>query len=83
MCIRDRNGDYKASGVEAGANKIAIYYSNPEAEKPRSPGVKAPPSNSPLRNLPFKYADPKTSGLTLNTDTGKVFDFDMPGKDLE
>jgi len=79
------NGEYKASGVVAGANQVAIWYKNPEAAKSREPGTKAPPptSVSPLRNLPFKYADVNTSELKCNADTGTVFDVDMTGKALQ
>jgi hypothetical protein len=76
------NGEYKASGVVAGTNQVAIYYRNPESEKSREPSEKAPPSNSPLRNLPIKYADVKTSELTVNVDDGTVFNVNMEGPDL-
>jgi hypothetical protein len=77
------NGEYKAIGVLAGANKVAVYYHNPEAAIPRERGVKAPPSNSPLRNLPRKYADVKTSELAVDVDTGTVFNVDMNGPALK
>ncbi len=77
------NGEYKASRVVAGPNKVAIYYHNPEATKSREPGVKAPRSNSPLRNLPRKYGDVKTSELTVDVDTGTVFNVDMKGPALK
>jgi hypothetical protein len=75
-------GNYKASGVVAGANQVAIYFRNPEAAKSHDPGEKTPPSSSPLRNLPAKYADVKTSELTVDVDTGTVFDVDMKGPNL-
>jgi hypothetical protein len=77
------SGEYKASEVVAGPNKVALYYVNTEGAAPRAPGVKAPPSVSPLRNLPFKYADVKTSELKVNADTGTVFNVDMQGPPLK
>jgi hypothetical protein len=75
-------GDYKASGVVTGVNQVAIYFRNPEAAKSHDPGEKTPPSGSPLRYLLLKYADVKTSGLTVDVDTGTVFNVDMKGPDL-
>ena len=66
-----------------GSNKVVIYYANPEAAKPRQPGERAPKSTSPLRNLPLKYADVKTSELTVNVDARTVFDVDMKGPVLK
>jgi hypothetical protein len=77
------NGEYKVSGVVAGPNKVAIWYHNPESAKTREPGVKAPASVSPLRNLPLKYGDVKTSELTVDVDTGTVFNPKMTGPDLK
>jgi hypothetical protein len=77
------NGEYKASGVLAGANKVAVYYRSPGATIPRERGVKAPPSNSPLRNLPRKYGDVNTSELSVDVDIGTVFNVDMNGPALK
>ncbi|QJX00183.1 hypothetical protein [Frigoriglobus tundricola] len=76
-------GEYLAKGVVEGPNTVAVYYSNPEAAKPRSPGEKAPKSTSPLRNLPMHYADPKTSKLTVEVAAGTVYDVDLKGPTLK
>ena len=75
-------GEYTASGVVAGPNKVAVFYRNPEAEKTRDPGAKPVLNESPLRNLPATYKDVKTSELTVEADTGTVFDVKMTGPDL-
>jgi hypothetical protein len=76
------SGEYKATGVVAGANKVAIYYRNPAATQTRDPGEKAPPSTSLLRNLPSIYADVKTSELKVEVDTGAVYNVELKGPDL-
>jgi hypothetical protein len=75
-------GEYKASGVVAGANKVAVYYRSPESAKTREPGEKVPPSESLLHNLPLKFADVQTSGLTFDTSTGTEYSPDLKGTDL-
>jgi hypothetical protein len=77
------NGEYKATGVVVGSNKVVVFYTNPEAAKPRDPGVKAPLSTSPLRNLPVKYADVKTSGLTVDVAAGTVYNVELTGPALK
>jgi hypothetical protein len=76
------SGEYKATGVVAGANQVAIYYRNPEVTKSHDPSEKTPPSTSLLRDLPPKYADVKTSELTFNAETERVFNVDMKGAAL-
>ena len=76
------DGNYKASGVVAGANQVAIYFRNPEAAKSHDRNEQTPPSGSPLRNLPLKYADVKTSGFRVDVATGTVFNVDMKGPNL-
>src|SRR5215471_3944532 len=76
------SGEYTASGVVAGPNKVAVYYRNPEAAKTRDPAEKPVLNESLLRNLPPDYADVNKSQLTVEADTGKVFDVDMKGPDL-
>jgi hypothetical protein len=75
-------GEYKASGVIAGVNKVAIFFRNPEATKSHDPSEKTAPSGSPLRNLPSKYADVNKSELSFDTNNGLVFNVDMTGGDL-
>jgi hypothetical protein len=76
------SGEYTASGVVAGTNKVAIYYRNPEAAKTRDPGAAPVLNESPLRNLPANYADVNKSELSVDADTGTVFDVNMKGTDL-
>jgi hypothetical protein len=81
------SGEYKVTGVAVGPNKVAVYYRNPEAAKPVEPSQKGPPkapkSTSPLRSLPKKYADPKTSDLRVDVATGTVYDIKLTGPELK
>jgi hypothetical protein len=74
------DGAYRATGVVAGANRVVVYYQNPESNP--TPGGKAPKSTSLLRFLPTKYADQTTSGLTVNVAPGSVYDVDLKGPAL-
>jgi len=77
------NGAYQANGVVAGHNKVVVYYPNTAVPigKPL-PGRLRPGSVlSPLLT-PAKYANADTSGLTVEADTGTVFNVEMKGPDI-
>jgi hypothetical protein len=62
---------------------VGVYYSDPEAAKPRPGGTKAPKSTSPLRHLPLAYADPKASSLKVDVGPGTVFNAELTGPPLK
>jgi hypothetical protein len=76
------DGSYKALQVASGLNKVAIYYTNPKLH-----GVKSEPKMKPGETrkpvLPYitpeNYANPTTSGLTLNVEKPDSKDFDFTG----
>lgn len=77
------SGQFEAKGVVSGPNTVAVFYRNPAAAESLPPGQKPPKSTSPLRKLPLKYADPKTSQLKVDVGPGTVFNVDMKGPPLK
>jgi hypothetical protein len=79
------NGEYKAIGVVAGENKVAIFHTTPApadvGPRRRGPGARAG-NSSPLQGFLMKYADVNTSGLKTNVDTGTVYSPDLEGEPL-
>lgn len=79
------DGSYRAVGVVAGMNRVAVYYPNPDFQPPKRHRVKPkegePASEPAASSSPFltprKYASPDTSGLSVEVKEGKVFDVDL------
>jgi len=81
----DADGNYRAKGVPAGLNRVAVYYRHPDFK----PGKRLPNNGSPAnvpRVAPFltpeKYANVDTSGLSVNVDTGTIFNADLTGPEI-
>ncbi len=80
------DGSYRAPGVPAGPNRVAVYYPNPEAkmgekhlpEKGRIPPKVTPPMPPPFVT-PYKYASPDTSELAVTVGPGTVYNADLVG----
>ena len=82
------DGTYLAAKVPAGLNRVAVYYPNPDASLKKTarkpPRGKAPPPPDltpppPPFLTPAKYASVDTSNLSVQVDTGTVFDTDLTG----
>jgi hypothetical protein len=76
------DGAYRATGVSAGKNHVAVYYPNPRAKakpatrpKPGEPTL--PPESAFL--TPGKYASAETSGFSVDVASGTVFNPEMHG----
>ncbi len=77
------DGLYRASGVPAGLNRVAVYWPNPEARtagKPRK-GEPLKPAPAPFLT-PARYASAETSELSVQVGEGTVFDIDLSGPPL-
>ncbi|WP_020467858.1 hypothetical protein [Zavarzinella formosa] len=87
------DGAYRAAGIPAGLNRVAVYYSNPEAQeqirkfmpqKGKKPPPVTPPSPAPAPFLtPIKYASPDTSELSVQIGPGTVYNVDMTGPKMK
>lgn len=81
--VINEDGTYKASKVTSGLNQVAVYYKNPDFKVAARP--KGPPSEGhrpvlvPMYLTPEKYADVRTSELSVQVDKDMVFDVDMKG----
>jgi hypothetical protein len=80
--IINRDGTYSASAVNAGKNRVVVYYLNPQskAEKPArlKPG-EIPKSLVPACLTPQAYASPNTSELSIEVDKETVYDINLKG----
>lgn len=72
------DGTYEAKKVPVGKVRLTVETESlkPAPRKPPAPGGKppAPPAPAPAGKyipIPVKYADPRTSGLTLDVKEGK------------
>jgi hypothetical protein len=86
------DGAYLAAGVPVGANRVAVYYPNPQAasgrrfpvrpqkDRPAPPAVPTPPA--PAFVTPSKYASVESSGLSVDVKDGAVFDAALVGPKL-
>jgi hypothetical protein len=76
-----QDGSYSASKVAAGQNKVAVFYSNPNFQKPTRPppGSKTPPKSSPAYLTPEDYASPETSKLTVEVKQGTTYNPELSG----
>jgi hypothetical protein len=84
----ERDGTYRAAGVAAGPNQVAVYYPNPEAQKGRQfpQKGKPPPANVPQHQpflTPYKYASAETSGLSVRAEKGAVFNAELTGPQIK
>jgi hypothetical protein len=82
------DGTYRAAGVAAGLNRIAVYYPNPKAQggkalRPRKGEAPPPPSATPpLFLTPARYAAVETSDLSVQVEEGTVCNLDLTGPRL-
>lgn len=82
------DGTYRAVGVLAGPNRVAVYYPNPEIKhakrlppEPKKGEAPRPPAHPhvPPFLTPYKYASVDTSNLSVHVESGAVFNADMLG----
>ena len=79
------DGRYRAVGVPQGPNRVAVYYTNPNAKIRRTPSMKdkskptgtLPPS--PPFITPYHYASPDTSLFAVEVGRRTTFDAAMTG----
>jgi hypothetical protein len=81
------DGTYRAVGVSAGRNRVAIFYPNPQF-KPRKRGARGEPPEDPLPSIepfliPAKYASADNSELSVQAAAGTVFDPELTGPEIE
>ena len=82
------DGTYLAPKVPTGPNRVAVYYSNPDAvggkklpgrpKRGQPPPTYVPPP-PPAFLTPDKYASVDTSTLSVQVDKEMVFDADLSG----
>lgn len=75
------DGTYRATGVSAGLNRVAVYYPNPEF-KPRTRPTKmgVPAATEQVVQVfltPERYASVETSKLSVQAALGTIFDADL------
>ena len=71
----------KGPGLPEGTYQIAILP--PQAEYPIGGLMEAPPKQEPFPDVPAKYRDPATSGLTVTVEPGQgvvTLNLDVPKK---
>ena len=79
------DGTYRATKVESGLNRIAVYYRNPQAQggkrAPSRPKKGQPPPAPPASPFltPSRYASVSTSELSVQVAEGTVFNTDLTG----
>jgi hypothetical protein len=75
------DGTYRAIGVSAGLNRVAVYYPNPDFKprtRPTRMGVPAATEQvAQVFLTPEKYASVETSKLSVQAAVGTVFDADL------
>ena len=81
----EQDGTYRAVGVSAGANQVAVYYPNSDFKGgKRLPGKKKGEDPAavlvPAFLTPDKYASVETSGLTHQAVGEAVFDAPLVGQ---
>lgn len=74
----DANGDYKATGVCVGDNKVTVIYASaPQVTKGRVPkrgADEAKQQSESLYMTPEKYAMPETTPLSVTIAANSVYD---------
>jgi hypothetical protein len=77
------DGSYQAPGVAVGPNKVAVYYPNPNLKKNKLMLKKGQAKSTeplpPLYLTPESYANPESSGLTVDISPGKEFNVNLQG----
>ncbi|QVL30767.1 hypothetical protein KIH39_18175 [Telmatocola sphagniphila] len=75
------DGTYKAPGVVAGPNQVAVYYPNPKASRDKSTKLKPGEYRTSIPPLltPSSYADATKSGLGCQVAKNETFDVDIKG----
>jgi hypothetical protein len=79
------DGAYRAGKVQAGPNRVAVYYPNPQAHsgkpvpKRGAAGAEAAPTQTAVFLTPAKYASVGTSDLSVQVGKGTVFDANLSG----
>jgi hypothetical protein len=80
-----QDGTYRATRVQTGLNRIAVYYLNPETQRVKrfpKKGETPPlaPSTTPSPFLtPMKYASVETSNLSIQVEKDTAFNTDLTG----
>ncbi len=82
------DGTYRASQVPVGLNQVAVSYPNPNAKfgkqvasRSRKSAPPPPPTTPPPEPFltPARYASVTTSELSVQVETGTVFNPDLTG----
>ncbi len=81
------DGAYRAAGVSAGMNKVAVFYPNPEFKTGKVlPGHKKHGEPPPVLAAPFltppDYASAENSGISVQLDNNKDFDVPLIGPEI-
>jgi hypothetical protein len=81
------DGTYRAAGVLAGPNRVAVWYAHPAVPMADKPTKGAKPPGPPKPTTPFltptAYASVDTSKLTVDVAAGTVFDPALTGPPLK
>lgn len=83
--IDEETGNYLASKVIAGSNKVAVYYKNPKAGKALRKDSKETPNTKPPPTFltPEKYASTDTSQLAKDVNEDTEFNIELTGPPLK
>jgi hypothetical protein len=79
------DGNYHASGVAAGLNKVVAYYLNPKAKKEKvvkPKAVQTPAQSEPLFLTPAKNATADTTDLSLTVGKDTQYDIELIGPSI-
>jgi hypothetical protein len=80
------DGTYRAVGVLAGLNGVAIFYPNPEFKPRKRPSKGVAPEEAESSVEPFlipaKYASADTSEQSVRAAAGTVFNADLIGPEV-
>lgn len=80
------DGQYLATGVPVGHNRVVAYYANPSlpvgkkwGKQGETPSSEPPP---PVWLTPAHYADKDKSGLAVEVESGIIYNINMVGPEL-
>jgi hypothetical protein len=75
----DSDGNYRASNVAAGTNRVAVFPGNPRAGRlPPPKGIGKNPASEPV-SLPKVYTAVETSNLSAEIKEGAIYDPELIG----